>query len=130
MNATISFDFDGCLWCETNQCFIAETVALMRDFIAKGHRIIITTSRIPRWADEAKELIQSVLKLDLEVFSASGNADDWRDFDPIKSDILIAEKAIKHFDDIPDCSSLMKAKNNGIEILLPPATQATIARMY
>jgi acid phosphatase class B len=128
--ATVSFDFDHTLWDEDQQCFIDETVSLMREHIDAGDRIIIVTSRIQMWADEAKELLLSKLKLDLEVFSCPGNADDWKCGDRLKSEALIAEKAIKHFDDLPDDSSLTAAKNNGIEILLPPATKATIARMY
>ena len=127
---TISFDFDFTLWDETENSFIPESVALLRQFISEGFRVIIVTSRIPKWADEAYELIKSQLKLDLEVFSAPGNADDWKDFDRIKSDVLLAEKAIKHYDDIPESSSLTKAKLNGVEVLLPPAVKATVARMY
>lgn len=130
MVTTVSFDFDFTLWDENEQCFIHETVDLLRAHIDAGDRIIIVTSRIQMWADEAKELLLSKLKLDLEVFSCPGNADDWKCGDRIKSEVLIAEKAIKHFDDLPDDSSLTAAKNNGIEILLPPAIKATVATMY
>lgn len=131
--STVSFDFDHTIWDEDHLSFIDETVAVLRSHIAAGDRVIIVTSRLQKWADEAKELIQSHLKLDLEVFSCPGNADDWRCGDRLKSDVLIAEKAIKHFDDLVDCSSLTRAKNSGIEILLPPATNvinAVVTRMY
>jgi hypothetical protein len=81
-------------------------------------------------ADEARDLILKHLKLELEVFSAPGNADDLHDSDPIKSDILITQGAIKHYDDLVNCSSLLLAKNTGIEIVLPPATKASIASCY
>ena len=128
--STISFDFDYTLFDYHERVFIDETVSLMKDYINQGHRIIITTSREPRWADEAKRLISERLGFDLEVFSAPGNINDWRDCDPVKSDILIREGAIKHYDDIPDDEGLMRARLNGIEILLPPAIRATITRMY
>jgi hypothetical protein len=127
---TISFDFDFTLFDETENCFITESVQLLRQFLRDGFRVIIVTSRIPVWADEAKELINQHLHLDLEVFSAPGNADDWRDFEAIKSDVLLEQNASIHFDDLIDCSSLTKAKLNGVEIKLPPATKATVARMY
>lgn len=127
---TISFDFDFTLWDETENSFIPESVALLRQLLSEGFRVIIVTSRIPKWADEAHGLIKSRLKLDLEVFSAPGNADDCQEFDRIKSDVLLAEKAIKHFDDIPESSSLTKAKLNGVEVLLPPAVKANVARLY
>lgn len=127
---TISFDFDFTLWDETQNSFIGESVALLRQFMAEGFRVIIVTSRTQQWIPEAVSLLKDRLKLELEVFSAPGNADDWRDGDPIKSDILLAEKALKHFDDIPESSSLTKAKLNGVEVLLPPAVKATVARMY
>ncbi len=131
--ATVSFDFDHTLWDEDHLAFIEETVAVLRQHLSDGDRVIIVTSRIQKWADEAKELLQSRLKLDLEVFSCPGNADDWRCGERLKSDVLIDEKAIKHFDDMIDCSSLLRAKHSGIEILLPPATCVTnkiVTRMY
>lgn len=128
--ATVSFDFDHTLWDEDQQCFIDETVALLRSHLENGDRVIIVTSRIQKWATEATELIEKRLRLHLQTFSCPDNADDWRCGDRLKSDVLIAENAVKHFDDIPDCSSLHRARNSGIEILLPPATKATIARMY
>lgn len=128
--ATISFDFDGCLFDEEAQAFIQETVDLLRCHIADGNRAIITTSRVQVWADEAKELVRTCLHLDLPVFSCPGNADDPTDTDQTKSDVLIAQGAILHFDDIPSCSSLAKAKTADIEILFPPAMKAIFARMY
>jgi acid phosphatase class B len=131
--ATISFDFDHTLWDEDHQCFIEETVALLRSHLENGDRVIIVTSRIQKWASEATELIEKHLRLHLQTFSCPGNADDWRCGERLKSDVLIAEGAVKHFDDIPDDSSLTRAKNNGIEILLPPAicvTNPVVTRMY
>ena len=131
--ATISFDFDGCLFDEEDQTFISETVSLLRKHIADGDRVIITTSRVQLWADEAKQLVLTRLKLDIPVFSCPGNPDtsfDWNRFDRIKSDVLIAEGAIRHFDDIPDCESLDLAKSAGIEILLPTATKSFTPRIY
>ena len=128
--ATVSFDFDHTIFDEENHCFISETVSILRDHIEAGDRVIIVTARIQRWADEARDLILKHLKLDLEVFSAPGNVDDLHDNDPFKSEVLIAQGAIKHFDDLVDCSSLLLAKNSGIEIVLPPATKATIASYY
>jgi len=128
--ATVSFDFDSCLWDESQQWFIGETVSLLREHIENGDRVIICTSRVQIWANEARELLAKHLKLDLEVFSCPGNADDWMDGDPTKSDVLVAQQVIKHFDDLPNDSGLLLAKNSGIEVLLPPATKATITSMY
>lgn len=127
--ATVSFDFDHTLWDEDKQTFISESVELLRWHLTNNDRVIIVTSRIQVWADESKELLRNILGLDLEVFSAPGSA-LVADVDPTKSDVLIEQKVIKHFDDLPNDSCLLRAKNSGIEILLPPATKATVARMY
>lgn len=127
---TVSFDFDGCLWDESKQCFISETVAVLREHLSAGDRVIVVTSRVEVWANEARDLIKKFLKLDLEVFSAPGNADDPWDRDPSKSDVLLIQGVVKHFDDLVDCSSLKRAKNLGCEIVLPPATEATVSGCY
>ncbi len=128
--ATVSFDFDFTLWDDEQQCFIDETVAVLREHVRAGDRVIIVTARMPSVAAECAPLITKFLKLDLEVFSAPGNPADPNETDPIKSDVLIAEKACKHFDDLTADSGFDKAREDGIEILLPPATKATFARMY
>ncbi len=128
--ATVSFDFDFTLWDDEQQCFIDETVSLLRAHVDAGDRVIIVTARMPSVAAECSPLISKFLKLDLQVFSAPGNPADPTETDPIKSDVLIAEGACKHFDDLTADSGFDKAREAGIEILLPPATKATIARMY
>ncbi len=128
--ATVSFDFDFTLWDDELQCFIWETVAVLREHLDAGDRVIIVTARMPEVAAECSPLMVKFLKLNLEVFSAPGNPADPTETDPIKSDVLIAEKVVKHFDDLTADSGFDKAREAGIEILLPPATKATIARMY
>jgi len=128
--ATVSFDFDHTLWDEDEQVFIDETVAVLRKHLDAGDRVIIVTARMPSVAAECAPLITKFLKLDLQVFSAPGNPADPNETDLIKSDVLIAEKVIKHFDDLTADSSFDKARAAGIEILLPPAIKATVARMY
>ena len=127
---TVSFDFDSTLWDEEAQSFIPETVALLRQHIANGDRVIVVTARMKQWALEAWELIQLRLKLDIEVFSAPANPNDKDDPEPTKSKVLIAEGAVLHLDDLADCSSLDAAKEAGIEVRLPPATKVFVARMY
>lgn len=127
---TISFDFDNTLWDEDGQIFIQETVDILRGHIDNGHRVIITTSREFRWEEETRNLIQKHLGLNLEVFCAPGNVCDHLDNDRCKSDVLIEQNAVSHMDDIPNCPSLMRAKNSGIEILTPPKREIVVARMY
>lgn len=80
--ATVSFDFDQTLWCEDNQCFIVETVAILRSHIDAGDRVIIVTARMPNVAAECAPLLRKFLKLDLPVFSAPGNPADPTETDP------------------------------------------------
>ncbi len=128
--ATVSFDFDFTLWDDELQCFIDETVAVLRAHLDAGDTVIIVTARMPSVAAECAPLVKKFLKLEIPVFSAPGNPADPNETDPIKSDILIAEKVSKHFDDLTADSGFDKAREAGIEIVLPPATKATIARMY
>jgi len=131
--ATISFDYDFTLWDDQHGCFIEETVNRMRQHIAIGDRVIICTARVQHWADEAKRDIDAFMKMDFEVFSCPGT------YDPVrggiegrnKSDVLIAEGATVHFDDIPNDSSLFMAREAGIDVRMPPATSANRSRgMY
>lgn len=118
---TISFDFDFTLWDDDAQEFILETVILLRNHLAQADRVIIVTSRVDNWIPECHELLAR-LELKLEVFSAPGHP-DW-DTLLTKSDVLIAQNAIKHYDDTPNWEGLRAAKEAGIEILLPPAITA------
>jgi len=131
--ATISFDYDYTLWDAEQDCFIEETVNRMRQHIAIGDRVIIVTARIQVWADEAKVDIERMMGMTFEVFSCPGT------YDPVrggtegrnKSDVLIAEGATVHFDDIPNDSSLFMAREAGIDVRMPPATSANRSRgMY
>lgn len=122
---TISFDFDFTLWDEDKQNFISETFILLREFISGGHRVIITTSRIQKWIPEVKEKLKS-LGLELEIFSAPGNFEDVERTEPCKSDILVRENVSIHFDDLAEVSlEFTFARNNGVEVKLPPAIVAS-----
>ncbi len=70
-----SFDFDRTLWDEDANDFIWETVALLRQHIVKGERVVVVTSREPRWIQECHDLLAK-LSISLEVFSAPANAFD------------------------------------------------------
>lgn len=113
---TISFDFDNTLFNEEEEFFFPETLLILKHHIDIGDRVIITTSRIQKWADEAKVLLLRI-RLDLDVFSAP---DKIGDGGLTKSDVLVRENAIIHFDDLPDVDELVWAKENNIRIVLPP----------
>jgi hypothetical protein len=113
---TISFDFDQTLFDEETHSFIETSIGLLRFHLDNGDDVIVTTSRIPIWAEEAKELLM-LIGIDIPVFSAP---DKIGDGGTTKSDVLVREKALIHFDDIVDADELIWAKENGVVVLLPP----------
>jgi hypothetical protein len=138
---TVSFDFDSTLWDEDAQAFITETVDLLRMYIHDGARVIITTARFTQ--DEMRELYRILLRLNLsdvmwpgangfqlKVFSAPGHFRFNGKDQLTKSDVLLREKVAVHFDDLPGDVDLKEAIAVGVNVQMPPATKATIARMY
>ena len=125
--ATISFDFDPKIWDDDEREFIWETVELLRRHLANGDRVIITPSRPEKWIDECRDLLMR-LGLSLEVFSAPGHP-EW-DAMRTKSQVLIEQNVTIHLDDMPEWAGLREARSAGIEIRLPPATNAVRIRMY
>jgi acid phosphatase class B len=127
---TVSFDFDYTLWDEDEQSFIPETLSLLREHLSHGDRVIIVTAREGKWVEECHRLLERV-NLKLEIFSApccaTGLTDD---IGLTKSEVLIAEGASVHFDDLHDAKELLEAGRQGIEVKAPPCTRAYIARMY
>jgi acid phosphatase class B len=127
---TVSFDWDKTLWDEDNQAFISETVALLREHLAKGDRVIITTARMKGEIGEVHRLLALLQVSEIPVFSAPGGF-VWGDKQQLtKSQVLLREEAVIHFDDFPDMEDLNLAKKAGVDIKLPPATNAIVARMY
>ena len=126
---TVSFDFDNTLWDEDMQSFIPETVALLRQHQSEGNRIIIVTSRVSQWIPEVHTLLNK-LNLKLEVFCACGDPGWEIEGELTKSQVLIAEGASIHWDDLHEDACLQEAKKHGIEVLLPPNTKVEFPRMY
>lgn len=132
----VSFDFDDTLWDGDAREFIWDTIALLRKHLAAGDRVVIVTAREEVWVPECHELLAQ-LKLKLEVFSAP---DDVRYLSGPKARtkhrVLVALGAVKHYDDLAeipvedDFCGFAQARADGIEVVLPPATQAFKVGMY